>query len=759
MKTKQIFLITLLLLSFVSTAFAQGFIEGTVYEEDENGKRTPIPGVNVYWKIVNEGTTTDAHGYYKIPLHETICCLVFSCISYENDTVHHMAEPAHYDHVFHSAHMLNEVEIQARERASFISSIKPMAVQEITSEGLRRAACCSLAESFENNASVDVSYSDAVTGAKQIELLGLSGLYTQMMAENMPNFRGLASAFGLNYVPGTWMNAIQISKGTSSVRNGYESISGQINVDYKKPEVGESEKLFLNLYGNTMGMAEFNFNTRWNVGQHGSMMILGHVNHNFMTMDSNGDHFVDDPRVTQYNIFARFNYAKDWFEGMWGVKALKEDRYGGQIGFVPGAHVHEGTAGDSLGFVINTERYEAFSKTGFLFDRDDTSLGIQQQFTYHKMHSAYFNTNLYHAEQYSYYANILFNSYIVNEMHKYSVGASYSFDKYKEHLRRTERGLSDQVLADSLYGRIEHVPGVFGEYTFDDNHHWSVIAGMRVDYNTYYQKLLYTPRLHVRFKTHDDLTLRGSAGKGYRSPNVLAENSTMLASARELVFVETPKMEEAWNYGINLTKTFSLGWRELTLAADFYRTDFVNQIVLDRDADAHQVRIYNLDGKSYSHSAQIEANCEIFKDFDLTLAFRYNDVKMTINDTLREKPFVNRYKGLVTMSYAPGTWQFDFTTQFNGDSRVPDLSGNATAVAHGQDIRRSPFYVIMNAQVMKKLGKCWEIYIGGENLTNYTQKYPIISAENPMSEDFDASMVWGPLSGVRAYLGVRFSIK
>lgn len=759
MKTNKITLIFLLLLAFASGAFAQGFIEGTVYEETENGERTPLPGVNVYWKIVNEGVVTDANGHYKIPLHESICCLVFSCISYENDTIHHMAEPAHYDHVFHSVHMLNEVEIASRQKASFISAIKPMAVQEISSEGLRRAACCSLAESFENNASVDVSYSDAVTGAKQIELLGLSGLYTQMMAENMPNFRGLASAFGLNYVPGTWMNAIQISKGTSSVRNGYESISGQINVDFKKPEEGESERLFLNLYGNTMGMAEFNFNTRWKVGQHGSMMLLGHVNHNFMTMDSNGDHFVDDPRVTQYNVFARFNYAKDWFEGMWGVKALKEDRYGGQIGFVPGAHVHEGVAGDSLGFVINTERYEAFSKTGFLFDRDDTSLGIQQQFTYHKMHSAYFNTNLYHAEQYSYYANVLFNSYIVNEMHKYSVGASYSFDKYKEHLRRTERGHADQVLADSLYGRIEHVPGVFGEYTFNDDHHWSVIAGMRVDYNTYFQKLLYTPRLHVRFKTHDELIIRASAGRGYRSPNVLAENSTMMASAREIVFVDTPKMEEAWNYGINITKGFDIGWRELTIQADFYRTDFVNQIVLDRDADAHQVRIYNLDGRSYSNSAQIEANCEIFKDFDLTLAFRYNDVKMTINDTLREKPFVNRYKGLITMSYAPGTWQFDLTTQFNGDSRVPNLSGNATAVANGQNIERSPFYVIMNAQVMKKFGKCWEVYIGGENLTNYKQKYPIISAENPTSEDFDASMVWGPLSGIRAYLGVRFQIK
>ena len=746
MKTNKFILLFILSLFLGLNASAQGFIEGTVYEENENGEKTPLPGVNVYWKIVNEGVVTDVNGHYKIPVHGQIGCLVFSCISYENDTVHHMFEPIHLDHVFQTAHMLNEVEIASRQKATFISVLNPVAVQSITSEGLRRAACCSLAESFESNASVDVSYSDAVTGAKQIELLGLSGLYTQMMAENMPNFRGLAATFGLNYVPGTWMNAILVSKGTSSVRNGYESISGQINVDYKKPEEGESEKLFLNLYGNTMGMAEFNFNTRWNVGQHGSMMLLGHVNHNFMTMDANGDSFVDDPRVTQYNVFARYNYAHDWFEGMWGVKALKEDRYGGQIGYVPGAHLHEGSAADSLGFVINTERYEAFSKTGFLFDREETSLGVQQQFTYHKMHSAYFSRNLYHGEQYSYYANLLFNSFISNMMHKYSVGASYSYDQYKEHLN------------DSLYGRVEHVPGVFAEYTFDDSHHWSAILGMRADYNTYYQQLLYTPRVHVRFNTHDELTLRLSAGKGYRSPNVLVENSTMLASAREIAFVQMPKMEEAWNYGINLSKTLYLGWRELTLMADFYRTDFVNQIVLDRDADAHQIRIYNLDGKSYSNCAQIEVNGEIFKDFDLTLAFRYNDVKMTINDTLREKPFVNRYKGLVTMSYAPGTWQFDFTTQFNGDSRVPNLNGNASAVANGQNLERSPFYVILNAQVTKKLGKHWELYVGGENLTNYTQTHPIISAENPLSEDFDASMVWGPLSGIRAYLGARFKL-
>ena len=745
MKTNKITLITLLLMAFATTAFAQGFIEGTVYEQNENGEKTPLPGVNVYWKIVNEGVVTDAHGHYKIPLHERIGCLVFSCISYENDTIHHMVEPAHYDHIFNSAHILNEVEIKAREKASYINPITPMAVQNITSESLKRAACCTLAGSFENNASVDVNYSDAVTGAKQIQLLGLSGIYTQMMTEIIPNFRGLASTFGLNYVPGTWMNGIQVSKGTSSVRNGYESITGQINVDYKEPLPNKSEKVFFNLYANSMLMTDFNFNGRVKVGKNDGIMLFGHVSHNFMKMDDNGDTFLDDPMTTQYNVFLRYNHPHiGHFGCKLGIKALKETRLGGQMDFDPKHRLDEGY--NLYGIGINTERYEAFAKGGYHFDRKDTSLGLQQQVTYHKMDSYYGLTD-YNANQLSYYANLLFDSYIVNDHHTYSVGASYTYDKYDEHLK------------DSTFLRVEQVPGVFAEYVFNDDHHWSVIAGFRADYNTYYKKMLYTPRLHIRFKTHDDFAIRVSAGKGYRSPNVLAENSTMLASARRIVFKNTPKMEDAWNYGINLTKSITFGWRDLILQADFYRTDFVNQIVLDRDADAHQVRIYNLDGKSYSNSAQIEANCEIFKDFDLTLAFRYNDVKMTINDTLREKPFVNRYKGLVTMSYAPGTWQFDFTTQFNGDSRVPDLSGNATAVAHGQDIRRSPFYVIMNAQVMKKLGKCWEIYIGGENLTNYTQKYPIISAENPMSEDFDASMVWGPLSGMRAYLGVRFSIK
>ena len=739
MKTIK-FLLIISLLSFVSFGFAQNIIEGTVYEE-VNGKKQPLPGANVYWKNANVGTVTDEHGHYSIEIHPTDKCLVFSFVGYVNDTVHHMAEPQHYDHVMSTPITLSEVEVAARQKAQYVNALDPMHVEHITGEALRRCACCSLAESFETNASVDVAYADAVTGAKQIELLGLSGLYTQMMTENMPNFRGLASAFGLGYVPGTWMHGISVSKGTSSVRNGYESISGQINVDFKEPQDDHAEKVFINGFVNSMAMTELNFNTRVNVGERDGLLLLGHVGHNFMKMDGNGDGFLDDPMTTQYSAFLRYNHPNTGHFGCkLGVKALKETRNSGQMD------------GD-YGIGINTERYEAFAKTGFIFDRPETSLGIQQQLTYHKLNS-YFGLKDYNATQLSYYVNVLFDSYIVNDHHKYSVGASYSYDRYDE-----DQNFLMTTQEAGPKRRVEQVPGAFAEYVFSDDHHWTVIGGFRADYNTYYERMFYTPRLHVRFRGHDELAIRLSAGKGYRSPNVLAENSTMLASSRAIRFLEQPKMEEAWNYGVNISKHFDVGEKEIQLLLDAYRTDFVNQIILDRDADAHEIRIYNLNGKSYSNCAQIQLDYELFKNFDVSAAFRYTDVKMTINDSLREKPFVNRYKGLLTLSYAPGTWQFDLITQFNGDSRIPDMSGNATAVADGQNLERSPFYVIMNAQITKRLGEQWEIYAGGENLTNYKQKHPLVAASEPFGNDFDASMVWGPLSGIRGYVGFRFQMK
>ncbi len=739
MKKIQLLLLLLVVLLMGKTLIAQQ-IKGTVYEAHENEPK-PLPGVNIYWKGTQSGTVSDANGSFSIAASKQTHDLVFSFVGFENDTlhIHHMHESV--SHVMRDNRTLDEVEVSTRARTNFVSRMTTVNTTTITSGELTRAACCNLSESFETSASVDVSYTDAVTGAKQIELLGLAGIYTQMMSENMPNLRGLATTFGLTYIPGSWMESIQVSKGASSVLNGYESISGQINVEYKKPR--ESERLFVNLYQNHTGRSEANFNAKLALTDKLQTMLLGHVSFSQTKHDKNKNGFLDDPLYTQYNFFNRWDYDQENFEFQFGIKALKEERRGGQLSFDPEKprDIHNG-----YGVEILTDRYESFLKTGFIFNRPATSLGIQQQVVYHDLQS-FFGLRDYNAQQMSYYGNVLFQSYIDNTQHMYTTGFSFIYDQTEN----TGAGLATDY--------IERVPGAFFQYTYSDGEKLNLIGGIRADHHNHHG-LFYTPRLHARYNFNEQTILRLSAGKGYRTAHVVAENLSLLASSSAIVFRGLEdgkdKMEEAWNFGINLSRFFNIGNRELSLNIDLYRTEFMNQVVIDRFTEAGVIRIYNLDGQSYSNSLQVEANYELVQDLDVTAAFRLNDVKVTYDAGLEEKPFVNKYKGLLSLSYkpGPGRWQYDLTGQFNGQTRLP------TTAAHPENMqqdKRSPAYTIVNAQITRYFRK-WNIYLGGENLTNFTQKDPILAADDPFGDHFDSSMIWGPVMGIKVYAGLRYTL-
>ncbi len=729
--------IVLVLLAALLHGFAVAQqVRGTVYEKGEP-EPTPLPGVNVYWSGTQQGTITDENGSFKIPFNKQSGVLVFSFVGYVNDSVAVGRAGQKIEHVFDQNLTLEEVEVVQRAKTAYVSRMSTINAITITSGELMRAACCNLSESFETSASVDVSYSDAVTGAKQIELLGLAGIYTQMLGENIPNLRGLATSYGLMYIPGSWMESIQVSKGTSSVLNGYESISGQINVEFKKPS--HSERLFLNLYQNQMGRSEGNFNIMQNIRPKLSTMLLGHVSNQQVKHDGNHDGFIDEPLYTQYNLFNRWDYNSRNFEFQFGIKALLENRSGGQKSF--NRDLPRDTS-NGYGIGLDTRRYETFLKTGFIFNKPATSLGIQQQFTHHDLNS-FFGLNSYVAGQTSYYANLLFQSYIGDTRHSYTTGLSFMFDRYNENLN------------DSIFNRTEQVPGAFFQYTFSDGEYLNLILGLRADNHNEFG-MFFTPRLHARYNFNEHTIMRLSAGKGYRSANVLAENTSLLASARKVVFVDSPRMEEAWNYGINLSRHIDINNRELTLSVDVYRTDFINQVIVDRDSDINTILVYNLNGRSRSNSFQIEANYEVLKGLSMTAAFRVNDVKMTLADEFQTKPLVNKYKGLISLSYVTPLrkWQFDVTSQFNGQSRLPETSSLP-------EIHRmpaySPAYTILNAQVTKYFRK-WNMYLGAENLTNFKQKHPIIAPEKPFGTHFDSSMVWGPIYGIKAYIGLRYTI-
>lgn len=611
----------------------------------------------------------------------------------------------------------------------------------IGKQELFRAACCNLGESFTNNPSVDVSYTDAATGSKQIKLLGLSGTYVQMMTENIPTFRGAASPYALGYVPGPWMQSIQVSKGASSVKNGYESITGQINIEYIKPQL--EDHLNVNLYGNTMAKAEANvdgsihLNDKWSTG------LMLHYEDQYANHDGNGDGFQDLPRVRQYHGLWRWGFFSEKFISQFGVNALKENRMSGQMN-----HTNMDTNSDNAYKIdIETERYEAFAKNAFVFNQEhNTNLALILSATFHNQNAEY-GANSYNVKQREIYGNLIFE-HDFSDMHKLSTGLSFNQDHYNE-----------DYSYESVHGRLwgnqqissETVKGAYAQYTLNINDKLVFMAGIRADHSNQYGWFA-TPRTHIKWAPTSWFSFRASAGKGYHSVHALAENNYLLASSRKILFDEELKREEAWNYGTSAAFNIPLFNKKLQLNAEYYYTDFINQLIIDREFSATQLHFYNLKGKSYSHVFQIDATYPVFEGFTLTAAYRFTDAKTTYGGTLMERPLTSRFKGLVSLNYETplGLWMYDLTLQINGGGRMPTPFDNKWE-------SRYKTFPQLQAQITRVF-RHFDVYIGGENLTNVKQKNPIIDAINPWGNRFDATMVWGPVHGALGYVGVRVKL-
>ncbi|MHC1704903.1 MAG: TonB-dependent receptor [Tenuifilaceae bacterium] len=736
MKTLNSLLIIALILT--SSSLNAQDLKGKILEKNEKGEQSPLAGANVYWTGSNTGTTTNSKGEFKLTKpNNADLKLVISFVGFKSDTLNISLEQEFIEHSLIQEVYIDDVTVVGYSSGAHYSRLSTIQAQVVTKNELQKAACCNLSESFITNASVDVSYSDAVTGAKQIQLLGLAGTYTQLQAENIPILRGLGSTFGLYFVPGSWMESIQISKGTASVANGYESITGQINIEYKKP--WNEEKFYTNLYTNSEGMSEVNANYSFNVSENVSTMLLAHAEYSQTKVDHNTDSFLDHPLVQQYNIFNRWKYQGKKMESQFGVKYLNEQRIAGQSNYKKGDEI---IAGNPFGIDVNISRLEVFGKTGFIFSKPETSLGIIVSASNHNQESV-FGLKDYNADQQSLFTNLIFVTYLGTTNHTIKTGLSYNFDKYDEKLNTLN------------LNRNESVPGGYFEYTYKWLEKLTLMGGLRYDYHNQFGGFL-TPRTHIRYQPVDQITFRGSIGKGYRSPNVLAENSSLLASSRQFIFLENTKMEEAINYGLNITQRYKLFDREMTISTDYYRTNFNNQIVVDMDQDVNSIYFYNLKGDSYSNSVQVEVSYQPFDRFDVTAAWRLNDVETTINGKLEQKPLLSKYKGLLSLGYKTPLkkWQFDYSIQLNGGGRLPDMSGYPIALQRSSNF---PAYTIMNAQITKYFRK-FEMYIGSENLTGFMQENPIISASDPYSPYFDASMVWGPITGRKFYAGIRMAI-
>jgi outer membrane receptor for ferrienterochelin and colicin len=716
-------------------------------ELDDKKREVPLSGVSVYWLGATVGTETDTAGAFDLPFDSLSRRLVLNYIGYQNDTIQIDRPGAYSFFLREKSRELEAVVVEGRKASTSFDLESPFNTKLMNEKELFKAACCNLSESFETNPSVDVNYSDAVSGAKQIQMLGLSGIYTQISNENLPGTRGLASNFGLSYVPGPWIESIQVAKGIGSVVNGYESMAGQINVELKKPD--ESEKVYLNGYVNSMGRTEGNLNLSPNISRRFSTTVLSHIDFWKNKIDFNNDGFLDMPLNNQYSLVNRWKYKSNkGFESQAGFKLLSDDRTGGQLDF--SKEIDKLTT-NHYGLGIRATRYEGFVKSGYVWPgKPYKSIGFIADVLQHKT-SNYFGLTTYTGEQQSLYGNLIYQTIVKTTDHKIRSGISFLYDYYKEQLNLLP------------YKRTEVVPGVFSEYTFTHKQRMTIVTGVRLDYNSLFG-WIFTPRIHGRYSLSENTTLRLAAGKGQRTANIFAENMAYFATSRQWMIHPSEggkayglNPEVAWNYGLNLAREFKINKKKGTISMDYYRTDFMNQVVVDLDLDPQMVVFENLQGRSYSNSIQAELAYEPIKRFEGRVAYRFYDVKTTYHGQLLERYLISKHRAFMNLSYeTKNKWSFDYTISWNGPKRIPNTTTNPDEYKRPEYSRA---FVTMNAQVSKKIGKLLDGYVGVENLTDFRQRDLIVSSENPFGPYFDSSLVWGPVIGRMFYAGFRMKIK
>jgi outer membrane receptor for ferrienterochelin and colicin len=622
----------------------------------------------------------------------------------------------------------------------------------VTSKELLKAACCNLAESFETNPSIDVNFSDALTGTKQIKMLGLTSPYILITEENVPSVRGASQAYGMSFTPGTWVESIQITKGAGSVVNGFESISGQINTELIKP-IGDIP-FFVNAYGDSGSRFELNTHFNKKVSDKWATSLFVHGNARVAKNDMNDDGFMDNPLGKQLNVVNRWQYANPetgWVSFI-NLRYMNDEKQTGQLDFDPD---RDKLTTNSWGSEINTERLDFSSKVGYVFkDMPYQSIGFQNAFSNHNQQS-YFGLNQYNIKQQSYYSNLIFNSIISNTMHKFATGLNFTYDKYAEFVN----------VAD--VSRIDNSVGAFFEYTFDDNDKFSYILGGRMDYHNRLGAF-FTPRLHVKYNPWDKAVFRFSAGRGKRAANIFAENQNLFASSRVFSVLDTNgkiyglDAEIAWNYGLSFTQNFMLFGMKADTTIDLYRTDFQNQAVVDIMNSPQQVLFYNLDGKSYANSLQLDFNLEIIKHLNLRTAYKYYDISTDYISGSYQRPLQAKHRFFGNVEYATHIvekgkqWKFDFTWNWLGKQQLPNTSTNPH---HDRLPNFSPSFSTMNAQITRTFSSTFEIYLGGENIGNYTQHKAVLGADNPFGPNFDTSIVYAPVFGQMYYAGLRFKMK
>ncbi|NUN10730.1 MAG: TonB-dependent receptor [Ignavibacteriaceae bacterium] len=734
-KNNFLYIIIFLLISaaHIKTAADDNKLRGRIVEKSSEGTVQPVAGAVIFWNGSNSGTASDESGEFELPFQKGGGYLIVRMAGYITDTIA-VQNPAFLEiQLTPGSFETEEVTVTATQQASYIDFLDVQNKLVVTEKELRKAPCCNLSESFETNPSVDVSFPDAITGLRQIEMLGLSGKYTQSTIGNLPYFRGLLSTVGLTYIPGSWIKSINMVKGIGSVVNGFESITGQIDVELHRPVNDGGKKANLYLYTDYDRRAEGNLYYKTNVAENIDVITMAHLSGRRFKSDNNHDFFSDSPDFMLGSFMQRWDgWLNNEWEWQFGYMYVSDNKSGGTIS----------NSANSYRYTADNAQYNINGKLGFVGDEDAlNTFGMIWSFN-HYTNKSLFGIRDYAGTERTGYLNFIYQMTDENEVHKLRTGISYFFDAF------------DETYLNTNYKRTEKIPGLFAEYAYLPVSELSVVPGIRVDFSNYYGTVI-SPRLHIKYLPSEDLVLRLAAGKGFRSASIFSENSALLFSARKLFISPSTSFgygldkEEAWNFGFNSTYYFYFYDLPGTFAVDFYRTQFVSAVISDIESDRKEISISSVKNGAYSNSVQAELNFSPFARFDMRLAYRKMDAQQLIGGGWSERPLTSSDRALLNFAYAdkpytPNTFRmvYDLTVQWSGKKRLP--SGGY-----------SPSFSVVNGQLTGEFSDGFSVFVGVENIFDYMQHDLIIDYMNPYSDTFDASVIWGPVLGRMIYAGVR----
>ncbi len=725
-------IIILLIFTGIQVNYAQN-LSGNVLDQQQKA----MQGVVVNWMGTNIGTTTNENGYFRIPRNSNNQFLVLSYVGFVKDT---FEIPA--DEIFSILHLkegiqLDAVEVEGNRSSNTFSRINPLNIEGLEKKEFKKAACCSLSESFQTSNAVDVSYTNAATGTKEIQFLGLRGLYTQLLIENRPVFSGILSTMGYELIPGTWLDRVDIQKGASTAMYGAQSMAGAINVQLKKPH--DDFPVYANLFGDLHGRLEANLhlNKKWSDKNASGIYINGTFHD--ATKDHNGDSFQDDARVNRFNGMIRNTFFSNTWEGQLNAQGTIEKRKSGQLisesPYLIDQEISHLNLSGNLGFV---DFRQELQNAGSIYDLSYSKISSQ------------FGSKKFEADEKRAFVQLFYNQPFKDGIHQIMMGPAFQYNE------------AEEIWQNDTIKYNETIAGVFMDYSFRNNLHldnsFSLTFSQRLDVING-ERILYMPRINARYLFAEDWTLRASAGRGYRFARIFSDHTSLFATSKIWDIQSFPEIETSWNTGLNIVGKPYINGKELTINVDAYYTWFDDQLIVDLDQNYGSVHVYSLDGRSFAFQTIATLSYPVHDRIDVKIGGKFTDSQSEFKKGIRQNLLVPKYRGLVSLDFESGNkkWLWNVTTVYVGKMRLADKVNVPHELIH-HHTGFSDDYILMQTQLNFTFHD-WEFYTGIENLLNYTQHEAIIDAKNPNGNYFNAAEVFAPVSGIKPYIGIKWKLR